>query len=364
MRGIQCGLIFFMFVVSGLLSAAVQEQLVTSALLEQASLQSSWQVQLPLNRKEKLDRLFVFQGYLYALTDRNFFFCIDRATGAVRSMMQMANPELPIQPPLHYQDKSVFLIGQEVRVFNPASGVIERTVQLEHLGSNYGGIARNTQYIYVCGSDRRLYVFNAEKGVMTFMASADNDSVIYTVIASDQAVWFGTKAGNIVSMKADSAQKLWQYNLTGQMVVPLVKDGDYLYTGGIDTKVYKIRCDDGKPAWDKPFFAGDKIENPLIIGNSCVYVYAANSGLYAVDKQTGKAAWNLASGFSILAENGPLAYVYVKPGVMTVMDNNTGKEQVSINVAGISRFAVNTTDAAIYLANDNGQIQAAAVSVK
>lgn len=364
MRSINNGIILFILAVSGLLCAGQKDNLVAASLLNQAQLESAWQIQLPLNNREKLKELHVFEDYLYALTDRNFFFCIDRKTGDVRSMMQIAVPELPIQPPLHFENKSVFLVGQQLKVFNPQTGVIERSVHLQHLGSNHGGITRNAENIYVCGSDKRLYVFNAEKGVLSFMASADNDSVIFSVFASDETVWFGTRAGNIIAMEANAAKKIWQYNLTGQMVTPLVMDGEFIYAAGLDTKVVKLHADNGKEAWAKPFFAGGKIEEPLILGKTCIYVFTAASGLYAVDKKTGQSVWNAPEGFAVLAENGPLAYIYAKPGVMIVMDNNSGKEQVSVNVAGVSHFAINATDSSIYFAKDDGRIQAASVVQK
>lgn len=354
------GIIFFILAVSCPLIAAVgKDALVATELLNQAELESVWQVQLPINAGEKLENLYVFEGYLYAMTSRNFFFCIDRSTGSVRSMMQMAMPGLPIQPPIHFENKSVFLIGQELKFFNPVTGVIERVVRLKQLSGNYGGIARNSKNVYVCGADSRLYVFNAEKGVMTFMASADNDSVIYSVIASDTTAWFGTKAGNIIAMKANSAEKIWQYNLTGPMIVPLKIDGEFIYAAGLDTKMVKIRSDNGQEAWKKPFFVGDKVENPLMIGKTCVYVYAAGSGLYAVDKETGIAVWNLPKGYAVLAEKDSLAYVYVKPGVLTLMNNLSGKETLSVNIAGVDRYAVNTADSVLCLADKNGRVMAA-----
>ncbi len=362
MYSLKHGIIFFAFAVSVSLADVGKDALVATELLNQADLDSAWQVQLPLKAGEKLESLYVFEGYLYVMTNQNYFFCIDRSNGSVRSMVQMAMPGLPIQPPIHFENKSIFLIGQELKFFNPATGTIERTVRLRQLGGNYGGIARNTKSAYVCGTDHRLYVFNIEKGVLTFMASADNDSVIYSVIASDTMAWFGTRAGNIIAMKADSAQKMWQYNLTGPMVAPLEKDGEFIYAAGLDTKLYKIQSDNGQEAWKKPFFVGDKVEKPLMMGKTCVYVYAAGTGLYAVNKESGSEIWNLPKGDTVLAESETLAYVYVKPGVMMVMDNVSGKEIVSINTAGVSLFVSNMTDSSIYLANPQGLVLAAAVT--
>jgi hypothetical protein len=42
------------------------------------------------------------------------------------------------------------------------------------------------------------------------------------------------------------------------------------------------------------------------------------------------------------------------------MDNAAGKEVLSVNIAGVDRFAVNTTDSNIYLADKKGRVLAAA----
>lgn len=340
------------------LSAAPADFLVASDLLKKADLETGWQVNLPLNPEEKIDKIYVYDKYLYVLTTRNFLFSLDRADGKVRSLVQLAVPGLPVQPPLHFENKSVFLVGQQLKIFDPAFGQVIRTITLKEVGSSYGGIARNQKNVYVCGSDNRMYVYDAEEGIRLFMASADNDAPIYSVIASDTMVWFATLAGNVVAMSSDSPEKIWQFNLSGPMKSPLVLDGGYVYAAGQDTKLYKLNSMLGSQVWEKPFFAGDKVEMPLIMGKTCVYLYAVNTGVYAVDKETGKAVWNLPKGYAVLSEQGSRAYVYVQPGIVSVMDNAQRRELLSINAARVNRVAVNMADSWVYLANDQGHVQA------
>jgi hypothetical protein len=339
------------------------DELIGSNLLKEAGLQSAWQIQLPLKPSEQIERLDVFEGYLYVLTDRNFFFCIERNTGTVRDLLQIAVAGLPVLPPIHFEKKSVFLVGQELKIFDPAIGRITQTMKLSQLSGSYGGIARNSGFIYICGSDNRLYAFSAEKGkedVCLFMATAANDSPIHSVLATNTMamVWFGTTAGNIVAMESTNPRKIWQFDLSGDMVAPLVLDAGFIYAAGLDSKVYKIDSVKGTLAWEMPFLAGDAIRDPLTLGKTCVYVYAANTGLYAVDKQTGKAVWNLPRGYAVLSEKDTRSYIYVRPGVLTLMDNSTGKENLSINIAGVDRFAVNLTDSVLYLADKKGRVMA------
>jgi outer membrane protein assembly factor BamB len=144
------------------------------------------------------------------------------------------------------------------------------------------------------------------------------------------------------------------------MAAPLIWGNDFIYAAGLDTKLYKLNSKTGKLAWKDPFIAGDSIREPLFLGKTCVYVFTEGTGLYAVDKQTGKAVWNQPQGRSVLSEQGDQSYVYVRPGVLMQMDNSSGKEKLSVNIAGVDRFAVNTSaDSVLYLADKKGRIMAA-----
>lgn len=364
MSGIKSGLVWSVIIFFlGLSPAgAGDDNLVRPELLSQAGLQFAWQIQLPLKPHEQVERLNVFGDYLYVLTDQNFFFCIDRSTGAIRTLLQIATAGLPVLPPLYFQGNSAFLVGQELKIFDPVTGQPPRTMKLSQMDGSRGGIAQNSKFVYICGSDNRLYVFTREEGVCLFTVTADNDSAIYSVLATDEMVWFGTTDGNIVAMDPTSPRKIWPFNLSGKMVIPLVLDGGFIYAAGLDTKLYKINATKGlpAPAWETPFFAGGPIRDPLILGKTCVYVYTINTGLHAVDKQTKKEIWDLLQGRAVLSEKDSQSYVYVQPGILSVMDNTAGKEVLSVNIAGVDRFAVNMTDSNIYLADKKGRVLAAA----
>ncbi len=345
----------------GLCPAVVlgSQVLIPEPLLKQADLQSYWQIELPLKPAEQISSLYVVDEYLYVLTNQNFFFCVQRDSGSIRSLLSIAVPGLPVLRPIQYEKKSVFLVGQEMKVFDPVIGRITKTMKLSQLSGSYGSIARNNDNVYICGSDNRLYTFSAKEGIMLSMVTADNDSPIHSVIASEKTVWFATTVGNIVAMDVSNRQKLWQFNITGRMKTPLILEDDSVYASGLDTKVYKLDANKGVLVWKEPFIAGGRIREPLVLGKTCVYVFTEGTGLYAVNKETGKAVWNLPKGRSFLMETDDQCFAYEQPGVLTRMDNLTGKEEISIDVAGIERFAANTVDSALYLADKNGRVMAA-----
>ena len=112
----------------------------------------------------------------------------------------------------------------------------------------------------------------------------------------------------------------------------------------------------GTDAWKAAFQAGAALIESTVIGKRVVYQYAGDKGLYAIDKQTGKKVWQLENAVALLTEAANTAYVIADPPLMIVMDNLKAKKLYSVNFAGVSKYAVNTTDSTMYASNDSGKV--------
>ncbi len=363
-----CALFLGIFVLwgtaaSGKTSGTAQEgELVPSMLLRKAGLHQEWQIRLPIKtrQREGVDRLFILDQYLLILTNQNYLFCRNRADGSVRFEMQIAEKGLPVVDPLYIDQRIFFIIGSQLKVLDPASGMVLQTEELAEVGENRNAsLAKNDRFFYVAGVDRRVHAFRIQEdgdSVKLFTATADNDSTITSLLATDDQVFFSTLAGNVVAMDADGPVNIWQYNTSGAITAPLTLDEGSVYAGGHDTKLYRLSAATGKLQWETPFFAGDKILHAPGVGRTTLYLRAGRSGLYGVSKQSGKDVWNIPGGESVLCESGDRAYVYAVPGVLYVMDNRTGKEVYSLNFSQVNRYTMNLGDARMYLADTRGRV--------
>lgn len=336
--------------------------LVCGALSDQAGLRQAWQIRLPIQSEtgERVDRLFVFDPYLLVLTSQNYLFCRDRLDGSYRFEMPIAEKGLPVTDPLYLENRILFLIGSQLKILDPASGMIVKKKDLTEVGeSRNAGFAKNDRFVYVAGVDRRVWAFQIQEDgdyVRLFSATADNDSAITSIRATNERVYFATLEGNVVSMEADQPRKIWQYNASGSITAPLLLDKEALYAGGQDTKLYKISASKGTLLWDEPFFAGDKIFNAFCLGKTLLYLNAGINGLYGISQDSGREIWNVANGESVICESGDRAYVYARPGVLVVMNNKTGKEALSLNFAGVTKYGVNLQDNRLYVADEQGRV--------
>ncbi len=331
--------------------------LVSPSLLKHAGLQAGWQINLPLKETERVERMFVFDKYLYVLTDQNYLFCIDRARGSIRFCLQLVRSGLKVHEPQYYGGRLLFTVGTQLFILDPAAGAVKESRQLMTIGRGaVCGAQRNAGHIFVAGLDKRLHAIVVDEYWQEFMVTADNDSLINSIVVDDEFVVFSTQVGNIVMTSAQKAKRLWQRDIPGRINAPIVRDGRWLYVGSENTKLYKLAITSGRSGWETVFQAGAQLTDSVTVGRQAVYQYAGNNGLYAIDKEGGTMLWQVSEGLGLLAEKDETAYVFAEPGVLAVMENSTGKKLYTVNFAGVSRFATNTVDSTIYVADDKGRV--------
>jgi outer membrane protein assembly factor BamB len=330
--------------------------LVSPELIQEAGWTNNWQLNLPLKQHEQIDRMAVLGPDLLLMTDSNVMFCIDRETGRTRFTKQLSASRLPVQKPFFYDNQYWFVVGSEMLVFAPAVGDFVIKEKIDRIGSGAKcGLARNKDFIYISGSDNRLHAINVDGFWQQFTATADNDSAIVSVVATDEIVVFATQAGNVVGMNPTKPEKRWQFDTTGEIKGQLVLDGKDIYVGSFDTKLYKLSLE-GKLLWSAPFHSGAPIRDSFTVGSDVIYLYNEMNGLYGINKQTGKAIWQVPSGKAMICETAEKGFVFVTPGIVKVMDNRAGKELYSVNFSGVQQYAMNTTDSTMYVADTKGRL--------
>lgn len=339
----------------GLGAAGSSRWLVSPALLERAGLEIVWDDELPINSAEKLERLSIIGGNIYALTGRNYLISLDKDKGEKVFSRYAAPVGQPVAEPVLYVDVLVSVLGNRVVETSELTG--------EEIGSQnieyriMCPAVRNSEYVYLSGVDKRLHVLRHKGMVPIFEASAGNDSTISSIIAAETFVIFGTDAGNVISMLASEPVRLWQFDAAGGIAGQIVADGTSLFFGSRDTNVYRIDMTGPQSVevvW-KCQMAGVP-ENTPCVTKSAVYQYVRGKGLTAIDRRDGSLLWSLGEGLGLLAEAGSKAYVITKNETLTVMDNVAMAKLYSVNFRGVRRFATNTADSKMYIADEGGRI--------
>ena len=328
------------------------ERLVSSELLVHSKLVNVWEDKLPIKESERLKQLAILGERIYAVSDRNYMVSLNRHSGAVIFGREVAPAGFPMLGLALYENELFSIIGNELVEINPETGT-ERSSQRLAIRATCPA-ARNRDYFYVASVDKRVHSLRSEDKVQVFEAAAENDSRITSIVADDRFIVFATDAGNVVSIRPDEPRELWKLEVSGGIVGPMVRDGESLFIASKDTNVYKVNILTGKLTWK--YQAGAVLDTVPRVTRDVVYQYARNSGLAAIDRESGKCMWQLVEGVDLLAESADKAYVITKTGALTVMDNKKGRQLYSVNFAGISKYVTNVVDSKIYIADATGRI--------
>jgi hypothetical protein len=100
----------------------VTKPLVSHTLIQESGWDYQWQINVPLKKGESIDRINVFGSNLFVVTSSNLLFCIDQASGRVRSFTQLGTPGLPVSSPTQYEGRIGYIVGNEIKMFDPKSG--------------------------------------------------------------------------------------------------------------------------------------------------------------------------------------------------------------------------------------------------
>ncbi len=346
-------LLLFMLPAVCFASTGRSEWLISPELLEHAGLEKVWATGLPLGEGESLDRLVILGNRIYALSDQNHLISLNRAKGNFLFRTSVAPARFTVLGLQLHKDKLLSLVGNSLVEINPESGAVLST---KHLGFGVTcPVARNNSCLYVASAGRRLRVYRAEDNVLLFEAAAENDSMITAVVADNNSVVFGTDTGNVISITPDKPKRRWEFNAADGIVGPIAKDAESLFIASRDTYVYKLNIETGTPPVWK-YQTGAILEQAPQVTADVVYQPVHDKGLTAIDKESGTFMWQVDKGLDLLAEANGKAYVFRRSGELVVMDNAKRKQLYCVNLAAVSRYAVNLTDSKIYVADEIGRI--------
>lgn len=359
-RSVSAAVFFIFCVVLTGTSAESMQRLISPEVLKQADLEILWETKLPIKMGENLDRLFIpfdcshgrSGNRIYGLSDRNFMIGMNRETGNVIFKRSVAVAGLPVMGLELYEDELFSIIGDKLVEISLESGE-ERSAKRLGFGVTCPA-ARNISHFYVAGTDRRMHVLRSEDKVQAFEVAAGSDSVITSIVADENSVIFATAAGNVISVTPDKSKRLWQFDASGGIVGPIVRDGDALFAASGDTNIYRLNARTGKFVWK--YQTGAKLEKGPKVTSGVVYQHVRNEGLVALDRENKKVLWQLTDGVDLLAEANGKAYVITKTGKLVVMDNKKAKQVCTVDMPDVSIYATNVADSKIYIADKSGRI--------
>ena len=326
--------------------------LIPRAMVASTELKVVWQFNLPMGEGESLDQLFLCGNRLCALSSRNFLSCRNRADGNVMFANSIAPAGLPVAGFESYKGELITIVGNKFVELSADFGTEKTTTNIT--SGAVCPVVRNDSFFYIAGLDKRIHVLKADDKVQVFEVAAENDSRITSVLAEQEFVVFATEAGNVIRIAPDKSVKVWQFKAPAAIIGPVVHDTNSLYFACRDTCVYRLELSSGKLLWK--YQTQGILDVAPQLGGKLVYQCVPDTGLAAIDKTTGKFVWLVKDGVGLLSESGDKTFVITKGGLLTAMDNVKAKQLYSVNTGLAVKYATNTADAKIYIADAEGRI--------
>ena len=157
---------------------------------------------------------------------------------------------------------------------------------------------------------------------------------------------------------ADNGTYLWAFNTGGRIYSSPIPDGDDVYFGSDDGKLYKIDVDSGALIWE--FATGGKIRGAPALLDGRVVVASGDGSLYAVAAESGQVVWKSAiskNSRSTPALSKDSVFIGDESGVVHCFDAATGKEKWQQSLKGyVSHCPVVTDDGAFFTSEQGDSI--------
>lgn len=267
------------------------------------------------------------------------------------------------------------LVSASVSTHNPlwpgvSLGTVERSGGFGCApGSNavatYGTPAVSGDLVYVAGYDGRVHAVNAELGRVEWQYPPQDEfglkAIAGGVAVARGKIFFGTSSCRVYALNESSHAEAWAEPFeTGDKIwsTPVV-DGNTLYIGSFDNKLYALNVADGTKKWD---FAteGVIIATPVVYNNT-IYFGSFDRHVYAVNTD-GSLKWKSEvqddNWFwaSVVAHDNTI-YAPSMDGKVYVLDAATGTEVIEALVldSAVPSSPVMVGDALI-IASEKGQM--------
>ncbi len=101
-------------------------------------------------------------------------------------------------------------------------------------------------------------------------------------------LFVGTFDNRLYAMAASGAN-LWSFKTEGRVYSSPTPDGDEVYFGSDDGRVYRVDLDSGVLLWE--FETGGQVRGAVAVADGLVFAISGDGHLYAIDKERGKEVW-------------------------------------------------------------------------
>ncbi len=157
----------------------------------------------------------------------------------------------------------------------------------------YGTPAVSDTLVYIAGYSGKIYAYNttnlAQRWV--FPREGYTQAFVGGMVIANGKLYIGCSDGYIYALDAATGDLLNSYQ-TGDKIwgTPTV-EGDTLYIGSFDKKLYALNTADLTPKWTSPFITEGSIIAKPLVSNGVIYIGSFDKKMYAINASDGTPKW-------------------------------------------------------------------------
>jgi len=330
--------------------------------LQAASLQRYWQAELPLLPGDAAVSATLVDDALYVVSRQGSAVALHAPTGLALWARRLTDGLLPILQPAHLRLEDgpgpvVFVADRGAQVLDRLTGKVLADLALPFpVGAPAVG---DEETLYLGSSDGSMYALQwstARLGRPTRVWQVRTGGPIRSAPAFDgDDLLFASDDGSVYSCQAYNKVRNWRPRRTGGPIsagLVLHESGVYVASG--DRSLYRLDAFSGTVIWRQ------RLPMPLrddpVVAGPTVYQYSQQTGLFAIDIDTGRIRWHRPDARRFVARHADRVYVLSGDAErLLVLDGSTGRLRHSLDIFGARAVVTNPSDDAIYLVSNTNQ---------
>ncbi len=395
----------------GRISAAAVDEIITQSAAATHGLARGWMVQMDMDRsRSRLANLVLFEGVIYAQTNRGMIRAYDAETGKPTwdEPRQVGNPDFPSSAVAVGGDLLAVTNGSRLYVLNRHSGDFLWDDQIAGVPSGQIAVGDMCVYVPLYNGTVLAYRLQPEgefakkksapkfksknpvevqepvapppikelrllqKKDLPLSCPADGKALVEPLVihapdALEEVVWPTDRGYLFTGFNDPEANRMLvksRMECGAEIVAPasylppdpkVRKDFGMIFTVSRDGYVYAANATSGESIWRFP--AGEPIVQPAAVVETNLYVTSQLGGLYCLDAKTGVQQWWAPDAAQFVAASKDRLYVADKLNHLLVLDARRGSRLDSLSLAALPIRLCNTQTDRIFLASEGGLIQ-------
>ena len=336
--------------------AYAQEDFIPPQPLADAGLVKYWQLQLILEKGQRLQNVFLVDDHLYLGTEDGYVFAVHAPTGLLRWLRPITRSGYPVRRPCRAGENVIFTTPSDMQIYDWATG--DPVVRQDFRFPSATGPVSDGKLVFVGGLDHRLYAFDVETRYVKWEVITKG-AIRSTPAIQGDVVFFANDSGTVYGCARADKTFRWQTSMYDQITADLVADERGVYVASRDYSLYLLDPGFGNVRW-RARFSGPLYEPP-VVATDLVYQYSPADGVVAVDAgglsvTDDRFRWKLANGRTALTVHEGRTYLLTRDDTIVAVDTKDGQVKATVPACGLTLAMPAVSASSIFLAAPDGRL--------